>query len=181
MHWGTQNDTTSQHPALVPTFNMAPINQFPIAFRENYRIARSMYIHVLKWWCERIARELKAMEKMADTCKFSRYICQLQKQHYRAFAAATADKLGYYNIAHGAGCFVHEQKYKTVFLSGIGSFRLLSLFMVAFTLANKLSTLNKAWVSPHKQDTLITATQNLCVNWSNFKTWFVWIWNRLIS
>jgi hypothetical protein len=68
----------------------------------------------------RIVRELKTKEKTANTCKFSRYIRQLQKQHCRALAVATVDKLGYHTIAiaHGEGCFLDKQKYSTVFISG---------------------------------------------------------------
>jgi hypothetical protein len=55
--------------------------------------------------------------------KVSRYIRQLQRQHCRAFAVATADKLGYHSIAiaHGEGWFlivIDKQKYNTVFIRG---------------------------------------------------------------
>jgi hypothetical protein len=96
-----------------------------------------------------------------------------------------ADKLGYYSIAiaHDEGCFLDKQKYNTVFIRGEGSLRLLSLFLFlfTFTLPNKLSTLNKAWVSPHKEHhTMIALWQHNCVNWSNVKTWSVSILHRLI-
>jgi len=62
------------------------------------------------------------METTASTDKVCRYIRQLQKQHCRAFAVATADKLGYYSIAiaHDEGCFLDKQKYNTVFIRGGG-------------------------------------------------------------
>lgn len=79
--------------------------------------------------------------------------------------------ISYYCYCTRRGMFSRQTKIQHRFYQRRGSLRLLSLFLLVilyiFTLPNKLSTLNKAWVGPHKErhtDDNNTATQLVSID-----------------
>lgn len=134
----------------------------PIGFSESYRVAGLMHIHVLKWRCERLVK--RCIQKKTNNRQRAQNNGK-DRQYLQIFQLTSWDIIVL--LLHTA----RQTKIQHRFYQRRGSLRLLSLFLLVilyiFTLPNKLSTLNKAWVGPHKErhtDDNNTATQLVSID-----------------